>query len=263
MVKGRARSTRLIRGWYAVGAPDAQSAPWEAPTSGRPRERSTSARRRARSFEGRVVAARSRWCCTAHASGSRTWRPPTSAAATTTRTRRRPAAIHRRAVSQAVETADGFRAVPVATAVVQVGLERHGTVSHRSPSKPGRRRRSSGGLVTKEEARGGGQGAQQAPRHTWRARPPRPGGRVATSRSGRPGWRTCALGYRFTPQVWVSAGGRRWQADFVLDDDPVVVEFIWPREVLGRGCRTRVRSCCAGPSRRREVARGPAARHRT
>jgi len=33
------------------------------------------------------------------------------------------------------------------------------------------------------------------------------------------------LGYRFTPQVWVTADGRRWRADFALDDDPVLVEF--------------------------------------
>ncbi|GAB3077434.1 hypothetical protein GCM10027080_24140 [Pedococcus soli] len=33
------------------------------------------------------------------------------------------------------------------------------------------------------------------------------------------------LGYRFTPQVWVQAEGRRWRADFELDDEPVVIEF--------------------------------------
>ena len=33
------------------------------------------------------------------------------------------------------------------------------------------------------------------------------------------------LGYRFTPQVEVEAEGRRWRADFELDDEPVVIEF--------------------------------------
>ncbi len=33
------------------------------------------------------------------------------------------------------------------------------------------------------------------------------------------------LGYRFTPQFPVKAAGRNWRVDFLLDDEPVVVEF--------------------------------------
>jgi very-short-patch-repair endonuclease len=33
------------------------------------------------------------------------------------------------------------------------------------------------------------------------------------------------IGYSFTAQVWVNAGGQWWRVDFMLEGEPVVVEF--------------------------------------
>ena len=168
------------------GAPDAQSAPWEGADeweTARARTVCSASRFYAYLRAEWWQATSPRWYCTAHASGSRTWRPPTSPQRRRP-TRRRPAAIlHPACGVQAVETADGFRTVPVATAVVQVGLERHGTVSHRSLREPGRRRRSiHDGLVTKEELEAAVKAHSGTPAYMACA-PSSPERTVATSRS--------------------------------------------------------------------------------
>ena len=166
-------------------------------------------------------------------------------------TRRRPAAIlHPACGVQAVETADGFRTVPVATAVVQVGLRapRDGLpFPSRAWSPP---TEHSTTAWSQEELEAAVKAHSRAPRHTWRARLlARADGRHESVRETRLAHTMRALGYRFTPQVWVSAGGRRWRADFVLDDDPVIIEFDGLAKYWG-GLPDPSRSGCAGPSRR-------------
>ena len=214
-----------------------------------------SAQRRASTFvEGRVVASHQS-ALVLH--GARLWksdrRPLTSAAATTTTPvgGQRPFCT-RRAVSRRWRP----RTASAPCRSRRRWSRSASSATGRSPTvpfeEPGRRRRSTPRRPGHQGgARGGGQGAQRAPRHTWRA--PllaRADGRHESVGETRLAHTMRALGYRFTPQVWVSAGGRRWRADFVLDDDPVVVEFDGLAKYWG-GLPDPSRSSCAGPSRRK------------
>ena len=223
---------RLIRGWYAVGAPDAQSAPWEGADeweTARAQHRLLSVAL-LRSFEGRVVASHQS-ALVLH--GARLWKSDLTTAhlcrSDDDHTRRRPAAIlHPACGVQAVETADGFRTVPVATAVVQVGLRapRDGLPPFPFESLVAADGALHDGLVTKEELEAAVKAHSGHPGiHGVRTLLARADGRHESVGETRLAHTMRALGYRFTPQVWVSAGGRRWRADFVLDDDPVIIEF--------------------------------------
>lgn len=187
---------RLIRGWYAVGAPDAQSAPWEGADeweTARAHHRLLSVAL-LRSFEGRVVASHQS-ALVLH--GVRLWKSDLTTA-------------------------------PVATAVVQVGLRapRDGLPPFPFESLVAADGALHDGLVTKEELEAAVKAHSGHPGiHGVRTLLAQADGRHESVGETRLAHTMRALRYRFTPQVWVSAGGRRWRADFVLDDDPVVVEF--------------------------------------
>ena len=140
--------------------------------------------------------------------------------------------------------------------------ERHG----RSPPFPSRAwspptQALHDGLVTKEEARGGGQGAQQAPRHTWRAHPPRPSGRSPRSGETRLAHTMRALGYRFAAglgQCW----GPALAAASCSTTTPSSSSSTASRKYSG-GLPDPSPERAPQDLRGEEVARGPAARHRT
>lgn len=223
---------RLIRGWYAVCAPGAPSPPWEGADEW---ETARSQHRLLviallRSFAGRVVAS--------HQSALvlhdlRLWKSDLSAAhlcrTSDDHTRRRPAAyLHPACGAEPVETADGFPTVPIATAVVQVGLRatRDGLPPFPFESVVAADGALHDGLVTKDELEAA---VDMHSRHPGirgvRSLLAHADGRHESVGETRLAHTMRALGYQFTPQVWVTASGRRWRADFVLDDDPVIVEF--------------------------------------
>ena len=117
---------RLIRGWYAVEPPDADRPPWEGEDEW---ETARAAHRLLtiallRSFEGRVVASHQS-ALVLH--GVRLWKSDLTTAhlcrADDDHTRRRSrAALHPACDGKPIETDEGFLTVPLATAVVQVGL---------------------------------------------------------------------------------------------------------------------------------------------
>ena len=215
-----------------------------------------------RSFEGRVVASHQS-ALVLH--GVRLWKStsplPTCAAPDDDHTRRRPGAfLHPSCGAEPVQTADGFTTVPVARAVVQVGA---------LPAAAGGATVPFESLVAADGALHQGMVTQEELDAAVKAHARQPGIRCApslmrmadTSRWVRPVSRSTmrVLGYRFTPQVWVTADGRRWRADFALDDDPVLVEFDGLTKYLSRcrehgGRRWRRRSgartACAAPGAR-------------
>ncbi len=223
---------RLIRGWYAVCPPGAARAPWVGDdvfeTERRQHRLLTVAL--LRSFEGRVVASHQSalvlhdvplWradLATAHLSRTRGHH---------TRHRTR-AVLHPEAPLPPVRTADGLSTVDVAVACVQVGLYPPQDVTARHPFES---------LVAADGALHAGlvtpQGLDTA--IAWCAHHPgiqqvRALLQFADGRHESVGETRLAhvmrlLGYRFTPQVWVTAGGRRWRCDFELDGEPVIVEF--------------------------------------
>ncbi len=227
---GKAR--RLIRGWYAVHPPCVARAPWEGADdfeTARLRHRLLIAAL-LRSFQGRAVAS--------HHSAlvlhdMRLWKSDLDVAqlcrASDDHSRHRMSAIlHPACGLPSVEAPDGLATVPVATAVVQVGLRPTG---RGVPPFPLESLIAADGalherLVTVDDLRAAV--AAQA------GHPGIPGVRAllahADGRHESVGETRLAhtmrvLGYRFTPQVPIRAGGRWWRADFMLDDEPVVVEF--------------------------------------
>ncbi|MDF2093547.1 type IV toxin-antitoxin system AbiEi family antitoxin domain-containing protein [Knoellia sp. 3-2P3] len=223
---------RLIRGWYAVGSPDADRPPWE----GEDEWETARAEHRLltiallRSFEGRVVASHQS-ALVLH--GVRLWKSDLETAhvcrTDDDHTRRRAAAVlHPACGVDPVKTADGFLTVPVATAVVQAGLHapRDGLPPFPFESLVAADGALHDGLVTKEELEAAVRAHSRLPGiHGVRTLLAHADGRHESVGETRLAHTMRALGYQFTPQVKVTAGGRRWRVDFVLDDDPVIVEF--------------------------------------
>lgn len=223
---------RLIRGWYAVRSPSLERPPWEG------RDRFDTERRQhrlltlalLRSFEGRVVAS--------HQSALvlhelPVWKSDLRTAhlcrAADDHTRQRPSAVLHPACGAApVHASGGHLTVPVAHAVIQVGMV---------PTGPGRRSFPLESLVAADaalhqrlissaelnEALGsyaghpGVTGVRALLQHA--------DGRHESVGETRLAHALRLLGYNSTPQVEVEAEGRRWRTDFELDDEPVVLEF--------------------------------------
>ncbi|KQU67538.1 type IV toxin-antitoxin system AbiEi family antitoxin domain-containing protein [Phycicoccus sp. Root101] len=224
--------TRLIRGWYAVHPPNADRPPWEGVDHFDTERRRHSLLTLAliRSFDGRAVAS--------HQSALvlhdvPLWKSDLSTAhlcrVRDDHSRHRPSALlHPAFGGDPVLCPRGYLTVPVAQAVVQVGLV---------PSRPGHcpfpfetlvaadaalRR----GLVTAEELAAAVRAHGRHPGITAvRQLLKHADGRHESVGETRLAHTLRVLGYRFTPQVWVQAEGRRWRADFELDDEPVVIEF--------------------------------------
>ena len=223
---------RLIRGWYAVWPPGALQPPWEGEDSfesERLQHRLLTAAL-LRSFEGRAVASHQS-ALVLH--GGRLWQSDLSVAqlcrAEDDHSRHRASANLHPAVGLVPMTAPGgLLTVPIATAVVQVGLRppTRGAKPFPLESLVAADGALHDGLVTADDL--------TAAVTAHAGTPGIPGvrtllahvdGRHESVGETRLAHTMRALGYRFTPQVWVAAGGKRWRADFELDEDPVVVEF--------------------------------------
>lgn len=223
---------RLIRGWYAVCPPGAARAPWlgDDPFETERRRHRLLTVALLRSFEGRVVAS--------HQSALVLHAVPLWKADLTTvhlsrtngdHTRHRAKAVlHPQAPLSPVRTTDGLSTVDLAVACVQVGLYPPHDVGARHPfeSLVAADGALHAGLVTPE----GLEAAIALCAHHPGIQRVRAMLRFADGRHESVGETRLAhvmrhLGYRFTPQVWVTAGGRRWRCDFELEDDPVIVEF--------------------------------------
>lgn len=223
---------RLIRGWYAVGSPDDARSPWE----GLDEWETARAEHRLltiallRSFDGRVVASHQS-ALVLH--GVRLWQSDLSTAhlcrVEDDHTRRRPSAqLHPASGTDSVETKEGLSTVPIATAVVQVGLcpPRSGLPPFPFESLVAADGALHDGLVTRQQLV---EAVAAHSRHPGiqavRTLLSHADGRHESVGETRVAHTMRALGYSFTPQVQVTAGGRRWRVDFELDEDPVVVEF--------------------------------------
>ncbi|WP_157582166.1 hypothetical protein [Phycicoccus sp. Soil803] len=182
-----------------------------------------------KSFEGRVVASHQS-ALVLH--GVPLWQADLSTAhvcrTSTNHTRHRPSAvIHPPVPDQPVKTAEGFQTVPVAQAVVQVGLY---------PADDSGRRPSMDSLIAADFALQQGFLSRDALDNALRQHthhPGIPGVRAllkhADGRHESPGETRLAhsmrqLGFQFTPQASLP-GGRGYRGDFLLDEVPVVVEF--------------------------------------
>lgn len=222
---------RVIRGWYAVRAPGRERAPWE----GADAFETTRLQHRLltiallKSFEGRVVASHQS-ALVLH--GLPLWRADLDTAhlcrTNTKHTRHRPSAVIHPPVSDPpVVTTEGFRTVPVAQAVIQVGLY---------PADDAPRRAPMDSLIAADHALHRGLITADALNAAVRHHAHHPGipavrallehadGRHESPGESRLAHAMRMAGYRFTPQAPLP-GGRGYRGDFLLDDDPVVVEF--------------------------------------
>ena len=222
---------RVIRGWYAVRSPSRQRAPWEGADAfedARLRHRILTIAL-LKSFEGRVVASHQS-ALVLH--GIPLWQADLNTAhvcrTSSDHTRhRRSAVIHPQIVSPAVRTPDGFETVPVAHAVAQVGLY---------PADDPARRATMDSLIAADFALHHKLITMEALETALDQHAHHPGIPAvrallahADGRHESPGETRLAhsmrlIGYRFTPQQPLP-GGRGYRCDFLLDDDPVVVEF--------------------------------------
>lgn len=223
---------RLIRGWYAVSTPGASRPPWEGETEFETARLTHRLLTIAllRAFEGRVVAS--------HQSAlvlheGRLWRSDLSLAhvgrVAGDHTRHRPqAVIHPEPPLPPVLTTEGLATVPVAIAVVQLGLYPPDLSAHRRPfeSLVAADGALHHGLITPDqleeavELHAGHPGIHHVRRHLAHA----DGSHESVGETRLAGVMR-RLGLRFAAQVWVSAGGQRWRVDFMLDDEPVIIEF--------------------------------------
>jgi very-short-patch-repair endonuclease len=221
---------RVVRGWYAVSAPGEARAPWEGEDVFDEARRTNRLLTTAllKSFEGRVVASHQS-ALVLH--GVPVWKADLGTAhlcrTSTDHTRHRPhAVIHPPVAAGPVRTRDGFQTVPLPHAIVQVGLYPPDDPSARSPMDS----LIAADFALHHELLTGAQLESAVTAHASH-----PGiaavRRLLAHADGRhqsPGETRLAhslrlLGYRFTPQVPLPSHGYR--GDFVLDDDPVVVEF--------------------------------------
>lgn len=222
---------RVIRGWYAVREPGAERAPWEGADA------FEEARRRHRlltvallkSFEGRVTASHQS-ALVLH--GVPLWQADLTTAhlsrTSSDHTRHRTSAvIHPQVASHPVRTGEGFETVPVAHAIVQVGL---------CPASHPARRATMDSLIAADFALHHELITLESLEAAVDRHHHHPGIAAirallihADGRHESPGETRLAhslrrVGYHFTPQVPLP-GGRGCRGDFVLDDDPVVIEF--------------------------------------
>jgi very-short-patch-repair endonuclease len=127
-----------------------------------------------------------------------------------------------------VSTPGGLLTVPIATAVIQAGLRPpvRGATPFPLESLVAADNALHQGLVTLEQL--------SAAVRAHVGTPGIPGvrsllthadGRHESVGETRMAHTMRALGYRFTAQLPVTFGGRRWWVDFELDDHPVVIEF--------------------------------------
>ncbi|WP_195908160.1 type IV toxin-antitoxin system AbiEi family antitoxin domain-containing protein [Nostocoides sp. HKS02] len=223
---------RLIRGWYAVCPPGAERPPWEGADS------FESARRQhrllvaalLRSFAGRAVAS--------HHSALvlhdvEVWRSDLGVAqlcrSEDDHSRHRPAAMLHPAVGlPPVLAPSGLRTVPLATAVVQVGLRppARGVAPLPLESLVAADNALHQGLVTTEELAAAIRAHAGAPGIPGvRSLLAHADGRHESVGESRLAHTMRVLGYRFTPQIPVTFLGRKWRVDFELDDHPVAIEF--------------------------------------
>lgn len=221
---------RVIRGWYAVRSPG-QRPPWEGDDSFDQARRAHRLLTTAllKSFEGRVVAS--------HQSALvlhdlPVWRADLGTAhlcrtATDHTRHRRSAVIHPPVTGAPVVAPGGFQTVPVADAVVQVGLY--------PPDDP-TRRPALDSLIAADQALRQGLVSPDDLSRAVVERAGHPGIPVvrrllefADGRHESPGETRLAhalrlLGYSFTPQVPLP-GRHAYRGDFGLVGEPVVVEF--------------------------------------
>jgi hypothetical protein len=222
---------RVIRGWYAVRAPGRERAPWEGGDS----FQTTRLQHRLltlallKSFEGRVVASHQS-ALVLH--GVPLWQADLDTAhvcrTSTNHTRHRPSAVIHPPVSDSpVETAEGFRTVPVAHAVIQVGLYPADDAGRRAPmdSLIAADHALHQELITADDLDAAiRQHAHHPGIPAVRALLEHADGRHESPGESRLAHGMRMLGYRFTPQAPLP-GGRGYRGDFLLDEDPVVVEF--------------------------------------
>jgi hypothetical protein len=222
---------RVIRGWYAVRAPGQERAPWEGEDAfeqARLQHRLL-AIALLKSFEGRVVASHQS-ALVLH--GVPLWQADLGTAhvcrTRTNHTRhRRSAVIHPPVQNAPVATAEGFLTVPLAQAVVQVGLYPTDDPSRRAPmdSLIAADFALHHELLTEEAL------ATAIDQHAHHPGIPTVRALLANAdrRHESPGETRLAhsmrlIGYRFTAQAPLP-GGRGYRGDFLLDGEPVVVEF--------------------------------------
>lgn len=223
---------RLIRGWYAVCSPDAKQAPWVGDDG------FDTARRRhrlltialLRSFEGRVIASHHS-AIVLH--GGRLWRSDLTTAHlcrtdNNNSRHRRQAVIHPSIGLPPAWTPDGLATVPMAMAAVQVGLVPIGSVLPPFPleSLIAADGALCSGMISRDELRM----AVEAHAHhpgipAVRALLEHADGRHESVGETRLAHAMRLLGYQFTPQVPMRAGGREWRVDFALDSSRVIAEF--------------------------------------
>ena len=231
-MSARGEVLRLVRGWYAVRPPTADTPPWEGA------DRFDTARRRhllrtvalVRSFEGRVVASHQS-ALVLH--GVDLWRADLDIVHLTRTTddhsrHRRGAVIHPATQLGVHETPAGLPTVPVAVAVVQVGLQ---------PGRSGVPAFAFESLVAADSALRAGLTDPRAIAAAVAAHRGHPGiravslllkdadGRHESVGETRVAHALRALGYRFTPQVEYVVDGLVFRSDFELDDAPVIIEF--------------------------------------
>lgn len=222
---------RVVRGWYAVRAPGQERPPWEGTDDfdGARRINRLLTTALLKSFDGRVVASHQS-ALVLH--GVPVWKADLGTAhlcrTSSDHTRHRPSAvIHPQVSEPPVRTHDGFQTVPLPYAIVQVGLYPPDQPVARSPmdSLIAADFALHHQLVTdtdlesavKAHASHPGIGAVRLLLAHADARHESPG-------ETRLGHSLRLLGYRFTPQVPLP-GHLGYRGDFVLDHDPVVVEF--------------------------------------
>lgn len=222
---------RVVRGWYAVRTPGQARAPWEGEDVYDEARRTNRLLTTAllKSFEGRVVASHQS-ALVLH--GVPVWKADLGTAhlcrTSTDHTRHRPCAvIHPAVEGEPVRTQDGFQTVPLAHAIVQVGLYPPDDPSARSPMDS---------LIAADFALHHELVTEAQLESAVKAHANHPGIAAvrtllahADGRHESPGETRLAqslrlLGYRFTPQVPLP-GSHGYRGDFVLDDEPVVVEF--------------------------------------
>ncbi|MFC8503407.1 hypothetical protein ACFUC1_13675 [Pedococcus sp. NPDC057267] len=221
----------LVRGWYAVRLPGSARAPWEGA------DRFETAKLRhalvaaalVRSFEGRAVAS--------HASavvlhGGRLWQSDLSTAhlarvADDHSRHRRGAVIHPSTGQPPNHTPTGLATVPMAWAVVQVGLV---PVVDGRPSPMESLVCADWALAAQLVTRGeldvaidahGGHPHVDAVRRLLGGAD----GRHESVGETRLAHALRHLGYTVVPQLEVRVNGRSYFADFALDAEPVLVEF--------------------------------------
>lgn len=220
---------RVIRGWYAVWSPGASRPPWEGD------DVHDTARRRHRllvlallkSFDGRVVASHQS-ALALH--GIALWQADLTMAhvcrTSTDHTRhRRLAVIHPETGEEPVFTMEGFPTVPLAHAIVQVGLYPPDDLARRTPmdSLVAADFALHHGMVSQAEL----EAAVHAHAHhagipVVRALLAHADGRHESVGETRLAHSLRRLGYRFTPQVPLPGG---YFGDFGLDEEDVVIEF--------------------------------------